>query len=229
MPEWVTLREAVSPEALATLRGELVESPLVSRSTLAGSFQGSRGFAVTFRRDGVPKVLARFPALAPFFGRAVTPDVERVLQPWHARLLHRPLPALNGFYLNLLMLRAGDTVGRHVDATLRAPSREADAVPRVVSVLYLEVPPAVTGGRLLLFRGERPVAAISPEPGMLVHFRGELAHAVEAFDGNGSAALRVSLVCEQYAFKAEACAKLPEAWVQSKAGFQAYLEARERR
>ena len=56
-----------------------------------------------------------------------------------------------------------------------------------------------------------------------MHFRGDLAHAVRAFEGP-EAARRASLVIEQYHFAPDVLARLPEFQLESRAGFSAYLQ-----
>jgi hypothetical protein len=217
VPERVLRRRALSPAALDELTDALLASPLMGQSTLAGSFRGSRGFALTFTRAGLGRVQARFRELSPFLDLAL--GEPRALVPLFGRA--RPT---NAFYVNLLVLPGGASVGRHTDATLRAQSGEQDAVPRRVSVLYLKVPERGEGGELRLYRGDRPVARVRPEPGLLLHFRGDLQHEVTPVEpGRGGSGGRVSLVCEQYALGPGALARLPELLVQSRAGFDAYL------
>jgi hypothetical protein len=202
---WSEVRRAFSADQIAAIREPLLESPLVGKSTLGGSFRASRGFALTFREEGRAKLSPRFAPVVPFIDAAVA-RVKR----WRLR---KP----NAWYLNLLLVSPGGSVGRHVDGTLRGPSGESDATPVVVSVLYL----SSLGGPLVLSRGTRELHRITPREGAMVHFKGELDHAVEATDGEG---LRISLVLEQYHFGPAALARLPELKVDSRAGFAAYLK-----
>ena len=208
---------ALSGPALEALRGAVRESPLVASSTLAGSFRGSRGFAVIFTAPGREKLSRRFPALAPFLALALEERPRATL--W--RLLARPLPAANAFYLNVLILSAGARIGRHVDGTLRGPSGVETVLPRRVSVLYLSVPGG-PGGELRLWRGSGLVATVLPVPGRLVHFRGALDHEVAPLDSGGGE--RISVVCEQYHLPPAALARVEPIALQSKAGFAAHLE-----
>jgi 2OG-Fe(II) oxygenase superfamily len=207
---WRLIRNAFTPAQVAAMRAPLLSSPLVGRSTLGGSFRASRGFAITFRADGRAKLEQRFPAFAPFLGKALAPGSIRGAARWRAK-------APNAWYLNLLLVPAGASVGRHVDGTLRGPAGQPDAVPVAVSVLYLSAP----GGQLILSRGTRELGRIEPREGAMLHFRGDLDHAVAPFRGEGT---RASLVLEQYHFCAEALARLPELKLDSRAGFQAYLD-----
>jgi hypothetical protein len=228
MPEWVRIRRPIGAAELEALSAGVLESPLVSRSTLAGSFRGSRGFAITFTLPGRDALERRYPFLSPFLALALSERAHRALEPWLARRRARPISRpRNAFYLNVLLVAGGGSIGRHTDATLRGPSGEAEAVPEQVTVLYLHAPERFSGGELNLYRGERGVARIRPEPGDAIHFRGDLQHEVAALDAP-EGALRASLVLEQYHLRPEALARLPELNVQSKAGFEAYLEDRRR-
>ena len=214
----------VRPDALpktefAQLKEALLSSPLVGRSQLAGPFQSSRGFAVIFRDEGRRLVLERFPQLAPHLDAVLGAPAVRALSPWWRRTLRR-LP--NAWYLNVLCVSEGGTVGRHVDATLRKPAEQPESVPEMVTVLYLAVPDGAQGGTLALFAGDTLVHEVTPRENTLVHFRGDLAHEVRAFSG-APGALRASLVIEQYHFPPEALARLPEFKLDSRAGFDAYL------
>lgn len=228
MPEYVVRERALPDEVLWRVRDEVLASPLVSTSPLAGSFRGSRGFAATFTREGRPALEQRLPSLAPFIALALDGKGARALEPWWSRWA-RPLREPNAFYSNLLLLADGGGVGCHVDGTLRGPSGVPDAVPLLVSVLYLRVPAAISGGELVLWRGARIVGRIAPREGMLVHFRGDLDHEVTPLVGVAPGELRASLVCEQYLLSPDALGRLAPLSVQSKAGFDAYLEDQARR
>jgi hypothetical protein len=224
--EYVTHRGVLPKGALESLRGTLLSSRFVARSPLTGTFQGSRGFALIFTEEGRATLEERFPFLRDYLAQVMEPRSWRGLLPWRERLLG-PRPERrrpNAFYLNLLLLEAGRSVGRHIDATLQEPSGVPGATPEHVSVLYLSVPEGAEGGALVLSRGQLALGEVRPRPGMLVHFRGDLTHEVRPFTGGPEGALRASLVCEQYAFAPEALARLPAFRIQSKAGFSAYLE-----
>lgn len=211
------------PDAQFTaLRDALLASPLVGRSTLAGPFQSSRGFAVIFKEAGRAKVTERFPALRPHLEAVLGAPAIRAMTPWWVRTLTR-IP--NAWYLNVLLVSEGGTVARHVDATLRKPAEESDATPELVSVLYLSVPKA-RGGELQLWDGPTPITRVTPKENTLLHFRGDLAHAVNAFEGSANE-VRASLVIEQYHLGADALARLPDFRLESRAGFSAFLSHHE--
>jgi hypothetical protein len=214
-----TTSRALPAAAFTALRDGLLASPLVGATTLNGPFEASRGFACTFKATGRARLVERFAQLGPHLDAVQGGPAVRALTPWWKRT---PSRVPNCWYLNVLLVSAGGTVGRHIDATLRRPSGVPDAVPELVSVLYLVVPRA-RGGDLRLYDGATPVARIFPEENLLVHFRGDLSHEVCPFEGPPGA-LRASLVLEQYHFEPQALARLPEFELDSRAGFGAYLE-----
>lgn len=219
MRAFATLRQPLDPVAFQSLRNALLGSPLVGASTLAGPFRASRGFAVIFRDEGRPTLLSRFPELRPWIDATLgAPSVERLRRWWERPARRAP----NAWYLNVLLVSEGGTVARHVDATLRKPAQAPEAIPELVSVLYLQVP-STRGGQLTLWRGSSVLARLTPEENTAVHFRGDLAHEVMPFEG-GHGALRASLVIEQYHFDPQTLQRLPAFQLDSRAGFAAHLE-----
>lgn len=175
-----------------------------------------------FKEEGRAKVTERFPALRPYLDAVLGTPSVRAMTPWWVRTLTR-IP--NAWYLNVLLVSEGGNVKRHVDATLRKPAEEAEAVPELVSVLYLSVPKA-RGGDLQLWDGPTPITRVTPKENTLLHFRGDLAHQVNAFEGAPNE-VRASLVIEQYHFAPEALARLPDFRLESRAGFSAFLSHHE--
>ncbi len=219
MRDLAVRRSAFERGRFEALRDALLDSPLVGRSTLAGPFQASRGFAVIFREGGRARLLERFPALGPYLDQVLGRPAVRALTPW----LHRVTRVPNAWYLNVLLVSAGGRVGLHVDATLARVVERPTAVPELVSVLYLTVPEA-EGGQLKIYSGDSTVAVVEPEEDMVVHFRGDLAHEVCPFEG-AAGALRASLVIEQYHLGEAELSKVPDFRVDSRGGFRAYLDA----
>jgi hypothetical protein len=217
-------RDALAAAAFDALRGALLDSAFVSASTLNGPFRASRGFGVTFTEAGRRQLTDRFPALAPWLDQALGLPAMQALTPWWRRT---PGPLPNAWYLNLLVVGPGAEVARHVDGTLMKPAGVTGHPPACVSVLYLEVP-AARGGELALWSGALPVGLLAPRPGQVVHFRGDLAHAVRPFEG-APGARRASLVLEQYHFAPEPLARLPDFKLDTKAGFGAFLDDHARR
>ncbi len=218
MPAFLGDPQPFSTPVLNHIREGCLGSPLVGDSPLAGTFRGTRGFAATFTRAGVDALHERLGFLRAFTRLVLGGEAYAALAGWR-RLLGTP--RANAFYLNLLV-SDGAGVGPHVDATLRGPSGEATATPRVVSVLYLDRPAGVRGGELVLYDGSRPLLAHPALPGMLLHFRGQLRHEVRPLAAPGT---RVSLVCEQYELPEAALGRLAPLTMHSRAGFAAYLEA----
>ncbi len=211
-------RQALPDGDFEALRTALLDSPLVGRSTLAGAFQSSRGFAVIFRDEGRQEVTRHFPALSPWLARALGAPAIDALRRWWLPVGGR-VP--NAWYLNVLLVSRGGGVGRHVDATLRQVSGDTNAVPEVVSVLYLSVPSTV-GGQLALYEGGALRQRITPRENQAVHFRGDLSHEVQPFDGTDG--VRASLVIEQYHLADQHLANVPDFKLESRAGFGAYLD-----
>lgn len=223
MAEFSYIRRAVPPEQLHPLRDALLRSRFVSKSTLGGTFEQSHGFAMTFREGGRAEVEARFPLLKPYFDRVLGAPALRALQPWWARFRKRPVPIPNCWYLNLLLVGEGGTIGRHIDTTLGREAGRPGMTPLAVTVLYLHVPQAA-GGELVLSRGESFEGVIAPREGAVLHFQGDLAHEVYPVEELPEGAQRASLVLEQYGFDAEALARLPQFKLDSRAGFRAFLD-----
>src|SRR5262245_23924864 len=102
MPEWVRIRRPLDEAALQALASGVLESPLVARTTLAGSFRGSGGFAITFTLPGLAGLQERYPFLSPFLALAISDRAHRALEPWLRRIrpaARQPRPR-NAFYLN---------------------------------------------------------------------------------------------------------------------------------
>ena len=132
-----------------------------------------------------------------------------IFSPWERLIQRVGAGPCNAFYVNLLWIPPGEGIGNHVDATLAEPLG-FPGPPRLVSVLYLQVPPG-DGGHLRIFPEGRPAVEIPPRTGALVHFRGELPHEVApvAPQDEGPPAGRASLVCEQYAVPNGELGRLP--------------------
>jgi hypothetical protein len=201
------------------IRQTFSNSPLLGESTLAGPFESSRGFGCTFHSSGRNKFEERFPAVIPWLNISLASHALESLRPWWRSRQFKRIP--NAWYLNVLAVPTGTNVARHVDATLRKGAQVDDAVPEVVSVLYLSVPKGKAGA-LCLFNGGTRVATIEPKENYCVHFEGHLAHEVMSNEVSGTT--RLSLVVEQYYFEDEALARLTEFQLESRAGFGAFLK-----
>lgn len=196
MPAHVELPAAVPPATLRALARAVRASPLFTTNTLNRDFVGTRGFSVVFQRAELARVRAEFPAFEPYLALALRPDA-------------------NAFYLNPLELAQGSRVDPHVDRSLRSYVKEI-LPPLEVSVLYLELPPAMRGGELVLARGRKTLARIRPEPGMLLRFEGDLTHSIEALESPGK---RLSLVCEQYELAPDELERVPGFALESRARY----------
>lgn len=179
---------------LNDLRGEILACPELAINNLNRDFIGTRGFSVVFQRSKLEVVEQRFP----FFKRYL----DRVLQ-----------PTCNAFYLNPLLLKEGSRVDPHIDRSLRAYCKTVEP-PVVVSVLYVQVPPNLQGGELVLRCHKQQVGQIKPEVNTLLYFQGDLTHSVNAVKTIGT---RLSLVCEQYSLSEIELRDIPAFTVESRA------------
>lgn len=245
MQAYCVEHECFSSEQVGAMIQAIDATPLVGRSPLSGTFSGSRGFGAMFTRRGLAVLERRLPFASTFFRRATSRLAHRRLfSPGERLAAFICGGSPNAFYLNVLALGPGLSIGNHVDATLRprilggqsaaarAAVDEASLLPKLVSVLYLKVPefqsaaasqPAAPGGELVLSHGPREVGRISPRIGSLAHFRGHLAHRVEQV-GVAAVGLRLSMVCEQYVLDRPALARIPDFNLRSQGLFAARLE-----
>jgi 2OG-Fe(II) oxygenase superfamily len=211
--------DAFSGDELAALRNGAITSPFLSESPLKGTFEATRGFAVTFRRPALDDVMGRFSFLAPFFRAALD-------RAHHKRAQRRPplFPVVepNAFYLNLLVVPPGASVGEHIDATLSPPHEPDALIPVAVGVTYVQVPAGARGGLLSLENGKGERTVVEPREGRFVLFAGHLLHSVSPLEAS---APRISWVLEQYALDGESLARVPALRVHSRAGFGAFLKA----
>ncbi|MDB5100995.1 MAG: hypothetical protein JWM80_5416 [Cyanobacteria bacterium RYN_339] len=186
-----TRRAALDATALAAVREAILDAPFMSTNNLNERFAGTYGFSVCFRRDGLPEVLAAFPAFEPYLRLALAPRA-------------------NAFFLNPLLIADGAAVHPHIDLSLSTYCPEVTP-PEVVSVLYVSVPTGLQGGALNLYQGERRVASVPPVEGTLLDFRGNLRHEVEGVRGGAPTIYdaRLSLVMEQYSVPDETLERAP--------------------
>lgn len=226
MAEYRQTRDALPADQFEALKVALMTSPFVAKSQLNGAFVTSRGFGVAFTAEGRARVEAELPAVAPFLELAIDGLAESRLQSFWLR---KRVPRPNAWYMNLLLVGTAGGVAPHVDATLSRAAGDLEATPRVVSVLYLQVPDC-GGGELVLAREQKLKGVIHPSAGTLLHFRGDLTHQVRGLDAEAPReAARASLVLEQYHFAPEALARLPAWRLDSRAKFKLALEAAAKR
>ncbi len=226
MPEYRQQRHALPGPQFEALKAALMGSPFVSTSQLNGAFVTSRGFGVAFTREGRARVERELPELVPYLALAIDGLAESRLQAFWQR---KRVPMPNAWYMNLLLVGTAGGVAPHIDATLARAAGDLEATPRVVSVLYLQVPEC-PGGELVLARDQKLKGVIHPSSGTLLHFRGDLTHQVRDLDPRAPReAARASLVLEQYHFGPEALARLPAYRLDSRAKFKLALEAAAKR
>jgi len=181
---------------LRSLARAIRGSRLFTTNTLNRDFVGTRGFSIVFQRTELARVVREFPGFAPYLARALRPDA-------------------NAFYLNPLELEQGSRVDPHIDRSLRSYLEEV-LPPLSVSVLYVEVPPGMEGGELVLARGKKHLARVKPTEGTLVVFDGDLTHSIERVNSPGR---RLSLVCEQYELAPDELERIPAYALESRARY----------
>jgi len=179
---------------LKNLRGEILACPDLAINNLNRDFIDTKGFSVVFQRSELGGVERRFPFFKPY--------LDRVLQ-----------PTCNAFYLNPLLLQQGSRVDPHIDRSLRSYCKTVEP-PMVVSVLYVQVPPNLQGGELVLRCHKQQVGSIKPVVNTLLYFQGDLTHSVNAVKTTG---IRLSLVCEQYSLSETELQHIPTFTVESRA------------
>ena len=182
------------PEYLSKLQGQILACPYFAVNNLNRDFVGTKGFSIVFQRSGVAEVERLFPFFKPYLSVA----------------LHS---TCNAFYLNPLMLKEGSRVDPHIDRSLRSYCKTIEPPDRV-SVLYIQVPPDLVGGELVLRSSKRNVGQIRPQVNTLVDFQGDLTHSVNQVTSPG---FRLSLVCEQYSLSEKELEDIPEFTIESRA------------
>jgi predicted 2-oxoglutarate/Fe(II)-dependent dioxygenase YbiX len=175
------------------LRGEILACPYLTTNNLNRDFVDTKGFSVVFQRSEIARVKRQFPFFKPYLDRALQPNC-------------------NAFYLNPLLLQKGSRVDPHIDRSLRSYCKTVEP-PTVVSVLYIQVPPNLQGGELVLRSYKKQIGQIKPEINTLVYFQGDLTHSVNAVKTPG---MRLSLVCEQYSLSETELEEIPEFAVESR-------------
>ncbi|NJK51030.1 2OG-Fe(II) oxygenase [Candidatus Gracilibacteria bacterium] len=175
------------------LRGEILACPYLTINNLNRDFIDTKGFSVVFQRSEIAKVKRQFPFFKPYLDLALQ-------------------PTCNAFYLNPLLLQKGSRVDPHIDRSLRSYCKTVEP-PMVVSVLYLQVPPNLQGGELVLRNYKKQIGQIKPEINTLIYFQGDLTHSVKAVKTPG---MRLSLVCEQYNLSENELEEIPEFAVESR-------------
>ncbi|URD48155.1 2OG-Fe(II) oxygenase [Chroococcidiopsis sp. CCNUC1] len=178
---------------LNDLWGQIQACPYFTTNNLNRDFVGTKGFSVVFQRAGIAEVEQKFPYFKPYINLALRSDC-------------------NAFYLNPLLLTAGSRVDPHIDRSLRSYCKIIEP-PTIVSVLYVQLPPDMQGGELILRCDKRQVGQIKPQANTLVYFQGNLTHSVNPVQTPGK---RLSLVCEQYSLSESELREIPKFTVESR-------------
>jgi predicted 2-oxoglutarate/Fe(II)-dependent dioxygenase YbiX len=178
---------------LNDLWGEIQACPYFTTNNLNRDFVGTKGFSVVFQRTGIAEVEQKFPFFKPYLNLALRSEC-------------------NAFYLNPLLLTAGSRVDPHIDRSLRSYCKTIQP-PAIVSVLYVQLPPEMQGGELVLRCDKRQVGQIKPQVNTLLYFQGNLTHSVNPVQTPGK---RLSLVCEQYSLSESELREIPKFIVESR-------------
>jgi Rps23 Pro-64 3,4-dihydroxylase Tpa1-like proline 4-hydroxylase len=180
---------------LNNLAKNILDSPYLASSQLSESFNGTKGFSIVFKRSGISQVIQQFPFFQPYLEIALK-------------------KGCNVFYLNPLILENGNRVEPHIDCSISSYAMIM-TIPRLVSVLYVQLPKDLQGGELILqLKGTEvtQTAQIKPEINKLVYFLGSVMHSVNAVK---SSQARISLICEQYNLSEERLNSIPEFEIKS--------------
>lgn len=186
--------QVFAPEYLSELQGQIAACRYLATNNLNRDFIATKGFSVVFQRSGITEVERRFPFFKTYLSVALQ-------------------PTCNAFYLNPLLLHTGSRVDPHIDRSLRSYCKTIEP-PDVVSVLYVQVPPALIGGELVLRCQKRQVGCIRPQCNTLLYFQGDLTHSVKEVTNPNS--VRLSLVCEQYSLLEKELQEIPEFAIESR-------------
>jgi len=182
-----------SSKYLNDLWGEIQACPYFTTNNLNRDFVGTKGFSVVFQRAGITAVEQKFPFFKPYLNLALRSEC-------------------NAFYLNPLLLTAGSRVDPHIDRSLRSYCKTIEP-PALVSVLYVQLPPQMQGGELVLRCEKRQVGQIKPQVNTLLYFQGNLTHSVNSVQTPGK---RLSLVCEQYSLSEFELREIPNFIIESR-------------
>ena len=190
---------------------------LITADTVdSGGFSATRGFGVICHIDAIDEAVAKVPLLAAFVPLALDQKPRRTIRPLD--FVERAAAALghddvNAVYFNVLVVPPGAAVDRHTDATLGAVAGDPRTLtPRVVAVLYVDVPDDLVGGDLRLYRDRVLIETIAPKNGRFVVFDGRLEHEVTMTTASGP---RISCVAELYRLPRSRLRRVPRVRVQS--------------
>lgn len=183
------------------------QHPLLAGTTLNARFSGTQGFSIALTRSGFARLEKNFHPFYEYMEK-VTPD------------------RCNAFFINPLVIAEGSHVAPHIDRSLSSWCRpDLPPYPLKVSVLYLDVPDDLKGGRLLLHPPAwtlHPKPTVIPKTGRLFEFRGDLRH--EVAEVTQAQTPRISLVMEQYELPPYLLRKIPDFYVRSTRTFDSFME-----
>jgi hypothetical protein len=152
-----------------------------TKSTLGNdSFDGLYGFRLVFRDDGIDEVLQRYSFLKPFLDESIDSSKSNV------------------YYLNSLTVTDGKSVKQHVDNTISGKYLPRAKTASEVSVLYLQVPNDMVGGKLSVYHLDGTTECVEPKVGKLFKFDGRFLHSVDTTITDFE---RISLVLESYSLE----------------------------
>lgn len=186
--------QAFPSNYLKDLTGEIQACSYFAVNNLNRDFVKTKGFSIVFQQSGLAEVKQQFPFFKPYLDLALQ-------------------PTCNAFYLNPLLLKEGSHVDPHIDRSLRSYCKTIEP-PTLVSVLYVQVPPNLEGGELVLHCHKRQVGQIKPQMNTLLYFQGDLTHSINVVKTPGT---RLSLVCEQYSLSEAELSQIPQFTVESRA------------
>lgn len=163
-------------------KGILEELPKHYTKSILGndSFEGLYGFRLVFRDDGIDEVLQRYSFLKPFLDESIDSSKSNV------------------YYLNSLTVTDGKSVKKHVDTTISNKYLPRIKTASEVSVLYLQVPNDMVGGKLTVYHLDGTTECVKPKVGKLFKFDGRLQHSVGITMTDFE---RTSLVLESYSLE----------------------------
>jgi predicted 2-oxoglutarate/Fe(II)-dependent dioxygenase YbiX len=191
---YIKLNNAFSIDYLQHLKSQILTCSYLGDNQLNETFAGTRGFSVIFKTSSISEVNRQFP----FFQTYLEAALKK---------------SCNAFYLNPLVLKKGACVKPHIDCSLSSYSKEM-LIPKLVSVLYVQVPNDLQGGELMLQENGYPICQIQPRVNTLLYFKGSLEHSVTEVE---SSQTRISLICEQYNLSETQLQSIPEFKIDTKA------------
>ena len=191
---YIKLHNAFSSDYLEYLKSQILTCSYLANNQLSKSFAGTQGFSVIFKASGISDLNWQFPFLKTYLETALR-------------------KTCNAFYLNPLVLEEGACVKPHIDCSLSSYGEEM-LIPKIVSVLYVQVPNDLQGGELILQEDDYPICKIQPRANTLLYFKGNLKHSVNEVN---SSQTRISLICEQYNLSENQLQHIPEFEIETKA------------